>query len=91
MKQVKSIDEFLNDIECITRSNILCYVHYSIRVHDVLRDRYINCICPLNKCSNIKEALVYYFRFLHKREYRLISIEYDGYTAEELYNLTLAA
>ena len=91
-KEIVSLDDFLNSIKIIPeRPKVICYTHYTVVVHDVFRDKLINCICPARKCSDLREALVYYFKMLHEREYKVLSIEYSGYTDEELHNLTLAA
>lgn len=64
-----------------------CLLYYEI----IVRNGWCitHCICPLDKCSSIYEAIDYYFEKFHKPHYRIIKASFGYYSKEEMFQLCL--
>lgn len=74
-----------------TPPEVTCGLHYYVMVYDVKKDRTINWVVTFSQASSPLQAAWYVLARTDYPAEDFISAGIAGYTAQELYNLSLAA
>lgn len=73
------IEHFLQEGDCL--------LYYEVVVRHGWKT--IHCLCPLDKCRNIYEAIDYYFEVFHKPYYVILLATTHHFSNKQLQQLTL--
>lgn len=65
-----------------------CGLWYDVTIS--YKGRLVHCVCPYNVCKSFKDAIDYYYKTFHKKQYTPIEVKHHKYSKQDIDSLLQA-